>query len=312
MPLDNTGVADSFAPAVRTESRPRSSMLNYPETIRSTPHFRKFEIGDLLFAKYTCPLKQTEVGLWAPTDYLIHVLSGRKTWHTIDGEWTAVPGQTLFFKKGASIVHQYFDAEFCQLVFFIPDAFVRGVVTELAGQVAPPAASNRAGASALRVNNDTALGAFFRSMLEYFSGEREPPGPLLRLKLQELIVSILTGPGNPDLAAYLASLPQGSGPSIGEIMEANFRFNLSLPEYAALCHRSVSSFKRDFQRHFGDSPGKWLLRRRLDYARALLGQPGRTVTEVVFESGFEDVSHFSRVFKVRFGAPPSAFRTAPA
>ena len=32
------------------------------------------------------------------------------------------------------------------------------------------------------------------------------------------------------------------------------------------------------------------------------------VTEVAFESGFEDVSHFSRVFKERFNVPPLAYR----
>jgi AraC-like DNA-binding protein len=32
------------------------------------------------------------------------------------------------------------------------------------------------------------------------------------------------------------------------------------------------------------------------------------VTEIAFESGFEDVSHFSRVFKERFGVPPLSYR----
>jgi AraC-like DNA-binding protein len=50
-------------------------------------------------------------------------------------------------------------------------------------------------------------------------------------------------------------------PSVVEIMEVNFRFNLSLDEYARLCHRSLSSFKRHFQTAFHETPGKWLLRK---------------------------------------------------
>jgi AraC-like DNA-binding protein len=97
-------------------------------------------------------------------------------------------------------------------------------------------------------------------------------------------------------------------PSVAEIMEANFRFNLSLEEYAKMCHRSLSSFKRDFQEHFQESPGKWLLQKRLDHSAALLRNSKMNVTEIAFESGFEDVSHFSRVFKERFEISPMVYR----
>jgi AraC-like DNA-binding protein len=92
------------------------------------------------------------------------------------------------------------------------------------------------------------------------------------------------------------------------MMESNFRYNLSLEEYARLCHRSLSSFKREFQTIFHEPPGKWLLRKRLEYSAALLRGSARSVTEVAFDSGFEDVSHFSRAFKKQFGESPAAFR----
>ena len=165
----------------------------------------------------------------------------------------------------------------------------------------------------MRVENDTALSAFFQSMQTYFSGTEKPPEPLLRLKLKELIVSILTSGRNPVLAAYFRAMADSEAPPIPEIMEANFRFNLSLDEYAKLCHRSLSSFKRDFQAHFEEPPRKWLLRKRLDYSAALLRTSRMNVTEIAFDSGFEDVSHFSRVFKDRFQVSPMAYRqTAPA
>lgn len=287
-------------------------MLNLHETIRSSPHFRKFEIGDLLFAQYTCPLEQDETGIWTTMDYVVHVISGRKTWRTIDGSWEARTGDTLFFRKGTAIVRQHFDADFCLLLFFLPDSFVRAVVREVASEMPRAPAGEGAPATAYRLKHDVALAAFFQSMLAYFAGEQPPSLPLLRLKLKELVVSLVAGAANPELAACLVSQACRGAPSVAEIMQANFRSHLSLAEYAALCHRSLSSFKRDFHQAFGEPPGKWLLSRRLDYARALLEQPGLTITEVVFESGFEDVSHFCRAFKARFGAAPSAFRSACA
>ena len=93
-------------------------------------------------------------------------------------------------------------------------------------------------------------------------------------------------------------------------MEMNFYHNLSLAAFAKMCHRSLSSFKRDFRNLYGVSPGKWLLGKRLERAASLLHTSALSVTEVIFECGFEDVSHFSRAFKERFNYSPSAYRQA--
>jgi AraC-like DNA-binding protein len=240
----------------------------------------------------------------------VTVVTGRKTWHTSDGVWRAKPGETFFFKKGAAIVEQHFEVNFCLLMFFIPDDFVRSTVREIAGSLAAAPAGTAPIKSAVRVVNDVALSAFFQSMRSYLAGKEKPAEPLLRLKLKELVVSILTSGRNSALAAYLRRVGEGTLPSVAEIMEANFRFNLSLEEYARLCHRSLSSFKRDFQNHFLEVPGKWLLRKRLDYSAALLRTSKLNVTGIAFESGFENVSHFSRVFKERFNVPPMSYRKA--
>jgi AraC family transcriptional regulator, exoenzyme S synthesis regulatory protein ExsA len=283
-------------------------MLNVYEAVRTNPSYNKLEIGDFLFAEYTCGIKDEKLPVWTDRDHLLHVVTGAKTWHAIDGIWKANPGETLFLKKGAAIVEQHFEKEVCLLMFFIPDALIRSTVREMAGSL--KMSSSRVGPikSAVRVQDDTALVAFFQSMRLYFSGKEKPSEPLLRLKLKELIIGILTSGKNPALADYFRLIGERDAPSVAEIMEANFRYNLSLEEYAKLCHRSLSSFKREFEKVFRESPGKWLLQKRLDYAAALLRNSQMNVTEIAFESGFEDVSHFSRVFKGRFDVPPLTFR----
>jgi AraC-like DNA-binding protein len=99
-------------------------------------------------------------------------------------------------------------------------------------------------------------------------------------------------------------------PSIPAIMEANCCHNLSLEAFAKLCHRSVSTFKREFFRHYGTSPGRWLLERRLECAARLLAMTSTSVTEIVFECGFEQPSHFTRAFKAKYGQTPSEYREA--
>ena len=145
-------------------------------------------------------------------------------------------------------------------------------------------------------------------MRSYLAGKAQPPEPMVRLKLKELALSVLTSGTNSELAGYFRRICASESPSVVEVMEANFRYNLSLEEYAKLCHRSLSSFKREFQAQFNESPGKWLVQKRLEYASSLLRGSKLNVTEIAFESGFEDVSHFSRVFKVRFGTSPVVYR----
>lgn len=283
-------------------------MLNMFEAVRKHPSYNKLEIGDFLFAEYTCGIGDKKLPNWTETDYLVHVVTGKKTWHTAGGVMKASPGDTLFFKKGASIVEQHFEEDFCLLMFFIPDGLMRSIVREMAAQPGSRPVIVTPIESALWVENDIALSAFFQSMRTYLSGREKPSEPLVRLKLQELILSVLSSDRNSALAAYFRKIGESDAPSVREIMDANFRYNLSLEEYAKLCHRSLSSFKREFQTHFQESPGKWLLQKRLDYSAALLRSSTMNVTEIAFESGFEDVSHFSRVFKKRFDASPVAYR----
>jgi AraC family transcriptional regulator, exoenzyme S synthesis regulatory protein ExsA len=285
-------------------------MLNLIEAVRGNPSMRKLEIGNFVFAEFTCGIGAERLALWSPSDYIVNVITGKKTWQTSEGAWTANPGETLFFKKGAAMVNQHFEVDFCLLMFFIPDGLVRSMVRELAPTLGNPPATVAPMGSASRLENDVALAAFLQSMRTYFSSTEKPSEVLLQLKLKELVISILTSGRNQTLAAYLRKMGESDVPSVSEIMEANFLFNLSLEDYAKLCHRSLSSFKREFQACYQESPGKWLLRRRLEHAATLLRNSKLTVTEVAYECAFEDSSHFSRVFKERFGVPPISYREA--
>ena len=85
-------------------------MNDFYEDVRLNPCIDKLEIGDFLFAQFTCGVDEKRLGLWSHTDYLMNVVTGKKTWHTANGDWVANPGETLFFKKGALIINQHFIA----------------------------------------------------------------------------------------------------------------------------------------------------------------------------------------------------------
>jgi AraC-like DNA-binding protein len=236
----------------------------------------------------------------------MYVTEGRKIWHTAHGSYDLHEGNCVFVRKGAAIVEQFVEAEFCFFLFFVPDEFISEV---LKSKSRPIHTSGKKYDPVIPINNSVAIHAFFQSMLPYFDAGREPDQSLLELKFRELILMIADNPRNSELLSYFSSLLQEpQAVSLQRVMEDNFCFNLKLEDFAKLSARSLSAFKRDFLRLYRMSPGRWLLEKRLNNAFHLLTNMNKTVGETAFESGFESVSHFSRVFRKQFGASPIAVK----
>src|SRR5690606_3407513 len=124
-----------------------------------------------------------------------------------------------------------------------------------------------------------------------------PPENLIELKFKELVLSLLIDPANITLLSYMNDLRNGNPVSVLHVMQKNFSFNLTLADYAKLSCKSISTFKRDFKKHFNDSPARWIMKKRLDMAKEMLENTSLPVTEISMECGFENPAHFSRVFK---------------
>jgi AraC family transcriptional regulator len=64
-------------------------------------------------------------------------------------------------------------------------------------------------------------------------------------------------------------------------------------------------FHRSFRTVFGETPRRWLSRRRAERAMALLRTTSRSVIEVCLAVGYASASSFSSSFATRYGVPPS-------
>lgn len=283
-------------------------MLNVYDFIANTEIFRKFKVDDLLFVEYRCLGEEARISYWTENNCFVFILKGKKKWETIEHEYLAKSGEALFIKKGACIANQYFDDDFCALLIFVPDEFIRNVFRnhqiDCLGADAGEQTDN-----IIRVNVDDILSTYFHSIFNYFQQSKTPPKDLLKIKFTELIINIMMSNENETLASYFKHLCLENTVSIRAIMEANFAHHLNLEEFARLSARSLSTFKRDFTKIYGISPGKWLTQKRLEHAKYLLESTNKNVTDVVIDSGFENTSHFTRVFKDKFGVPPHQYKT---
>ncbi|MBQ9085963.1 MAG: helix-turn-helix transcriptional regulator [Clostridia bacterium] len=80
---------------------------------------------------------------------------------------------------------------------------------------------------------------------------------------------------------------------------------LDIDEVCRYGYISVSSLQRAFQKHLGVSPKQYLIKQRMNRALDLLAEGSLSVKEVSDTCGFSDEKYFSRVFKEKFGYPPS-------
>lgn len=277
-------------------------MDSFFDFILEHPPVKRLQVNDLLLAEYQCPLKQSRFEIWSHHNYFIYVTSGEKKWSTLSQEIYLKPGDCLFVRKGAHSVYQYFDNGFCALVLFVPDAFIRSVLLD--NQIntgRPDGQSNRS--SLFVVPTDQKLKAYFQSFYTYLTAPDRPDNKLIELKFRELVILAGTT-GTKPLTNYFGGLCKNAKPSIREIMEDNYNYPMGLEEYARLCGRSLSAFKREFKDTFGISPGRWLTQKRLELAKYLLQNTAKPVTETALDSGFNNPSHFSRAFKAKFGMSP--------
>jgi pimeloyl-ACP methyl ester carboxylesterase/AraC-like DNA-binding protein len=97
--------------------------------------------------------------------------------------------------------------------------------------------------------------------------------------------------------------------SIEKTMQENFQYDLKIEGFAQLCGRSISAFKRDFKKIYKITPARWIMAKRLEYAKSLLLSTDLNINQICYESGFQNNSHFIKSFKEKFKSSPYRFKS---
>jgi AraC-like DNA-binding protein len=93
-----------------------------------------------------------------------------------------------------------------------------------------------------------------------------------------------------------------------DTMDRAFARPLDVPALARVAHVSPAHFSRQFRVTFGETPHRYLQRRRVERAMELLRETDSPVTEICFDVGFSSLGTFSRTFRLIVGEPPSSYR----
>ena len=237
---------------------------------------------------------------------LIHLIGGVLEISGPERTITLSPGECIFVRKDCNITL----AKSCSpagepykaVTMVFERAFLLGYYRRSRPEITPVSAV-RPQSPLRKIPARPDVSGLFQSLLPYFWSAERPDREWADMKKTEGLRCILKTDEN--LYASLFDFTSRWKIDLREFMEDNFMMELPLADLANYSGRSLSAFNRDFRRIFGAPPEQWLVRRRLEYARELLRSSPIRVQDAMADAGFVNFSHFSRVYKERFGHPPS-------
>ena len=186
-------------------------MINMQEFIEKSPFAKKIGVDELLFAEFRCPMDEEKSNIWWHNNFFAHVLTGETVLKTPRGEYVLKPGDSAFAKKGSIITHNHIDENFCELLVFVPDNFIKAVAQKYQVSLAESGSDNADTVIPLR--SDEVLVTYFQSLLTHFRQTTPPASSLLKLKFEELLLNILSNTSQKQLNCYFSELCRTAKPS---------------------------------------------------------------------------------------------------
>jgi len=268
-----------------------------------TTQYLKFETVE--FAAWIETSDRSEHSAYCPENILFYVKRGTTNFRS--GEVIqAFPAPAFFLLRkntlgflSKSWQAEEGSAEIYAIVF--KDEFLRNIVegfedvpaTKLAKSSTYPLAAN------------PLLFDFFNSLPDYFQGKRSIDNELALNKTKEALLGCIVA--NPDLIQLFRDYASPSRIHLRKMVNHHYHLGVNVEELALRSGRSLSYFYREFKKEFGETPHKWLMKRRLQLATKLLTTTNKSVSVICDEVGFKDLAHFSKRFKLQYGVSPSKF-----
>lgn len=249
----------------------------------------------------------SDVEFYTNTPCFIYIESGVEVITTSDNGTHELGSNTvIFLPQGENLHSDFFHAKesLRGYLVFMDDAIISEYLrTRTAVQKGKPHKSNL-----FKVKGGAGVHSFFKS-IQAINSEGGSSQALLRLKLLEFL-HILALLDESSLNLSLAYKPKTVSPkrNIARLLEGDDILHLSVNDLSNLSGRSLSSFNRDFKAIYNMPPKRWLQERRLIHTRKLLMESDLSVTEVAVQVGYDNVSHFIKLFKNKYKVTPKQLK----
>jgi len=258
----------------------------------------------LLLEKYVCDPGERPEGNALDRSILVMVCS--PTWR---GEFKATNGALKRETRGTltilpkGLLPAMRSAQKADLLYCAFDeGFVAAVADELEGRL--PAQHDKRGDLRDRAISE---------ILDLLVAEVQSAGASGRLYVDSLaqaltIRFLFLGERGPTRSSRAATLPQRHLFRVQELIESRLGADLTLQELASEVGYSRSHFLRMFHATTGKTPHRYVLNRRIERARRLLGETDTSIAQVANQCGFSSQAHLTSAFRKVLGLTPGEYR----
>ena len=156
-------------------------------------------------------------------------------------------------------------------------------------------------------NYDAFTKRFVNSLLDITKLSTSIQQKLFEIKFEEIMLYLIESKGVDFLFSLVSDSDQNQ--KFIQTIESNRLNKLTIKELSFLSNMSVSTFKREFEKHFNSSPSKWFQDKRLEHSAFLLKNKSKRPSDIFEEVGYENLSNFIQAFKTKFGITPKQYQS---
>jgi len=152
------------------------------------------------------------------------------------------------------------------------------------------------------------ISKFIENLYFYFDNPTLVNEEILELKVKELILILLQSKNATSIKELLVGLFTPHEVNLKEIVRRHLYSNIAVKDLAKLANMTLATFNRRFSQIFEDTPANYIKTKRLERAKELLEVSTLTISEIAYQTCFNDVPHFSRSFKQQYKTTPASYR----
>ncbi|MCC8112968.1 MAG: AraC family transcriptional regulator [Bacteroidales bacterium] len=244
-----------------------------------------------------------------PNHGMMFVRSGVLTIETDKEHIEAHAGDYIFWRRNCTArmkKQSEGDTPFQSIAIALDSKFLKSYFSEQLQGKRLPVEQLAIQAPAVPLLHNIKIDSLFMSLIPYADQGIEPDSETIQWKQREAVNILLEADHR--MYATLFDFHETWKIDLAEFMEQHFMLDMTMEEFASYTGRSLATFKRDFKKFTPLTPEKWLVEQRLDLSSTLLRNPKTKPSDVYFEVGFKSRTHFSGLFKQRFGLSPAAYQ----
>jgi AraC family transcriptional regulator, exoenzyme S synthesis regulatory protein ExsA len=273
---------------------------------------KKYDLyGKVLFEKAVIAPPFRMPTLMSNSACFLHIIEGENNTYTATGQVRMHTKESLLVKCGNYLTDMIGSPKTKKyqtvIVHLYPEVLKKIYDKDIPGFMKKPKAHSGSEVMA-SLHDDILPIEFIDSILFYFENPAIVSEEILVLKLKELILLLSETKNAPVVHHILSSLFSPSSYIFKEVIEAHVYSDLNQIELAQLSNQSLSSFKREFKKHYNASPAAYLRNRKMERAAELLQLSDARITDIAFDCGFNNLAHFTKCFHDTYGISPTEFR----